>query len=142
MEKIKKPSDTVLAPLSIPARWLVYHNSFLNEPPLLEDGTPNRFHNDSPDLLLLKQYGFDEEGKISFNEKGLFIIDVGWKYFPVGTTEPQKNYGGFQVSVFTKDLQWENLLYQEFFFTLEQTIDAINAILKQMSYGTWQPPIA
>lgn len=52
-----------LVPLKIPTGWIVHHNCFFDEPLLLEDGSENKSHNDSEDILWIERLDFQELGR-------------------------------------------------------------------------------
>lgn len=131
--------DCNLVALRIPAYWVVKHNTFLDEPPLDENGNPNKFHNDSPDLLLIQQVRTVVNNQFSYDEKDLLLIDVGWKYLPIGTDEKSRSRGCYWLKLYRGNFSDGTLLLHEIYDSIMETVEAINRILKECSYNKWEP---
>lgn len=137
LPKEKTFNDCWLVALQIPANWVVKHNTFLDETPLDENGKPNKFHCDSPDLLLMRQTKTIVNNTLSTTDKDLLLLDAGWKYLPIGTTQQSRANGCYWIKLYRGNFSEGTLLIHEVRTTIAETVDTINQILKDCSNGKW-----
>jgi hypothetical protein len=135
--KEKTFEDCWLVALRIPANWVVKHNAFLDEPPLDANGNPNKFHCDSPDLLLMRQVRTVVNNKLSTEDKDLLLLDASWKYLPIGTTQKSRANGCYWLKLYRGNFSEGTMLLHEVHNSIEEIVSAINRILKECSYGKW-----
>ena len=123
-------SDCKLVRLRIPGGWAVEWNTFFDEAPVDAHGKPNRLHNDSPDLLLIKQIRTYHSGKWTRNKKYVMCIDVGWHYLPYGTLEKDRNHGHYKITAYRNN--WKKIIRINYQPTLEGTIALIEEWLDEI----------
>ena len=126
----KSLKDSKLVQLRIPAGWVLAYNTFFDDPPVTEDGQSNKFHNDSQDLLLLKQTGTFIDGKWTRSKKHVICIDVGWYYAPESSEKRDRRNGHYKISAYRNN--WKHILRIDYAKTLEETILKVEAWLNEI----------
>jgi hypothetical protein len=120
---VKTFADCSLVTIKLKQGWAIKHHSFFNEPFLLEDGSVNPFHNDSPDLLLLHQTEKPENQKLS--------IDVGWHFYLATPDTLDYTRGYFKLTIYRN--KWQDVLFMEMIPDLTTTIARIHHWMLQDS---------
>ncbi len=131
MELTKTFADCRLVPLRIPGGWIVKHNTFHDEPFRNPDGTLNRFHNDSPDLLLIRQVRGIVNNQWSDDEKDCLLLDVGWKYLLTPQNTLDKSDGYYKVQLLRGNFSEGTTLLIEEHKSIADTIAAVERILME-----------
>ena len=135
MKHIKTGRDCRLVPLRIPTGWAVKWNTLFDEPPLNEDGTPNKFHNDSPDQLLIKQLYSRHSGILSTLDEDQIAIDAGWKYLPLTSDVKDRANGCYKLTAYRGT--WEHILRQHYCANLQELVATVEAwLLEAMEHDT------
>ncbi len=135
--KEKTFKDCELIALRIPAGWVVKHNTFLEEDFLDAQGNKNKFHCDSPDLLLIRQTHAVVNNQYSTLEKDLLLIDAGWKYNLNEENEIDRSGGYYSLNLLRGNFSEGTFLVQEKHNSIEELVMAVNRILKECAYRKW-----
>ena len=128
---MKNPNDVKLLALRIPTGWGVKYNTFNDELPLNEDGTPNRMHNDSPDLIWLQQLHGIHDNQWTTEPEHLINIDAGWHYLPLGTTNKSRAKGCYKLTAYRD--RWNHIIRQVYCPDKDNLAQTIEAWLKEVA---------